>query len=443
MEVTFKHTRIFYETANSRGIRFVVNEGGTRSSKTWSLLTLFLLKCLSNPNAGKTTQIFRKTLTACHRTVYKDFCELVDFYNLWDYVKQNKSNSTFEINGNLIEFCGADQAQKLRGAKRCDAWINETNEFSDEEFKQIKMRTENQIFMDYNPSFTDSWIYDMMEVESKTPSEIMLAECKKNNGVFTSERVKLIQSTYKDNPYLSPEIIKDIENLSAYDDNDYNVYALGIRSNPSGFIFKRVYYETYEILPADCIGVLYCDPNNARKGKGDTTAIVKMLYSRETGKFYIDDVICRNFTSPNILLDNLLRMYSSGNGRIRFIGFDGNFTQESTWTAHVENYAKINRMQFPVIDYKRYRVDETLKSTQYLWNDRQILFNKNIELTEDGSRFLGQVYTFEGKKKTMVGNHDDAPDAMICSVNYLQDLGLINQNNNVINNIFKNIIGSN
>ena len=85
-------------------------------------------------------------------------------------------------------------------------------------------------------------------------------------------------------------------------------------------------------------------------------------------------------------------------------------------------------MQFPVIDYKRYRVDETLKSTQYLWNDRQILFNKNIELTEDGSRFLGQVYTFEGKKKTMVGNHDDAPDAMICSVNYLQDLGLINQN---------------
>lgn len=441
MTIDFKHSRVFYALATTPRCRYIINEGGTRSGKTWSLLTYFLILCLSNKGARKVIQVFRKTFTSCHRTAFKDFCEILDAYNLWGVAKLSKQSASFEIMGNTIEFCGADQAQKLRGSKRYHAWLNETNEFSEEDFKQIKLRTESKIFFDYNPSFTDSWIYDLIEAESETPTAEVLKQCVAGGGFYVSgnKRVALIQSTYKDNPFLAEEIRTEIENLKKYNDDDYNIYALGIRSNPSGFVFKRVYYSVYDTIPPDAVGAIYCDPNLSLKGKGDTTAVVKMLYSRSTGLFYIDSVICRSFSDPKELLTNLLNLYSNDN-KIRFIGFDGNFAQESSWTAHVEAYSKIQQIRFPLIDYKRYRVDETLKTTQFLWNDRQILFNRNIEFSEEGRRFLDQVYSFNGKKNTKAGKHDDAPDAMICCINYLYDLGLVNYNSTVadiINNIMK------
>jgi hypothetical protein len=84
-----------------------------------------------------------------------------------------------------------------------------------------------------------------------------------------------------------------------------------------------------------------------------------------------------------------------------------------------------NGLPFPYIEYKRYRVDETSKTTQYLWNDRQIFFNEKIDLEDDGKRFMSQVYQFNGKKNTAKGNQDDAPDALICAINYMYDLNII------------------
>ena len=402
------------------------------------MLTYLLTRCLTT-KSNKVFQVFRKELASCNRTVMRDFVEVVDACNLWGLVEWKKSTSQFIINGNMIEFCGADQPQKLRGSKRWCVWLNEANELSAEDFKELKVRTEAQMFFDYNPTFTNHWLYDMINIEASETgtaftSDAIMDLCKANNGVFSSGRVKLIQSTYKDNPLLSKEIIEDIEKLKLYDDDDYNVYALGIRSNPSGLMFKRNFHQTYNQLPERKIGVIYCDPNLSLKGKGDTTAIVKMYYSPLDGYFYIEDVVCRSFKNSNDLLDNVLKLYG---GDCRFIAFDGNFAQESSWTNNVQNYSIQKGLPFPLIEYKRYRVDDTAKTTQYLWNDRQIFFNPNLENTDDGKRFMSQVYQFNGKKNTAKGQHDDAPDALICAINYMYDLNIVASKGviNVLNNI--------
>lgn len=435
MEIEFKHTPVFYHIYNTpRSVRYVVNEGGTRSSKTWSLLTYFLILCLSDPHARKTIQILRKNLTSCNRTVLKDFLRIVNQYGLIEtgIISYNKTNSRFQIYSNIIEFRGANDPQNLRGDSRYIAWLNEANEFDLEDFNQIKYRTEAQIYLDYNPSFTDHWIYDMIEIESaggdndaelkKISTTEIMKICEQNGGVFESPHLKLIQSTYLDNPMLSEALVRDIERLKLYNDDDYNIYALGIRSNPAGRMFRKVYYGEYIDLPNDAIGVIYCDPNLSLKGKGDTTAIVKLYYSPSTQYFYISDVICRSFSNSNDLLNELFSLYSSN---CRYIGFDGNFAQESTWTQHVENYSRLKGKSFPFIEYMRYSVDMEAKLVQYLWNDRQFYFNKDIAETEDGKRFFQQLYLFNGKRNTLAGTHDDAPDALICAVKFIHDKGFV------------------
>lgn len=440
MEINLSHTRVFYEIEKSRNYRYVVNEGGTRSSKTWSLLTFFLLLCLYNPNRKISIQIYRKELATCRETVMNDFIELLDIIGLYGnskIIKHEKARNQFIIAGNVIAFRGADKPQKLRGRKRRYVWLNEANEFTWEDFKQLNIRTIRQVYLDYNPSFTDSWIYELISNESGSSSdEIMKYLETAVNKVFRSGNVALIQSTYKDNTQLEQSVIDAIESLKKYDDDDYNVYALGIRSNPSGLMFKRNFHQTYNQLPERKIGVIYCDPNLSLKGKGDTTAIVKMYYSPLDGYFYIEDVVCRSFKNSNDLLDSVLNMYG---GDCRFIAFDGNFAQESSWTNNVQNYSVQKGLPFPLIEYKRYRVDDTAKTTQYLWNDRQIFFNPNLENTDDGKRFMSQVYQFNGKKNTAKGNQDDAPDALICAINYMYDLNIVASKGviNVLNNIVR------
>ena len=448
MNINLQHTKIFGELLESLDYRYVVNEGGTRSSKTVSELEYLIHIALTSPNRGLVFHPYRKELTSCRRTLLVDFLEILHRWNIFNLVQYNKSESAFILNGNTFVFCGADDPQKLRGMKRDYLFINEANEFDYEDFKQLSMRTSTQILLDYNPSFTDSWIYELIEMKSgKTSAEIMQL-CKDNHNVFEcwnteiinnqtyTTGLKLIQSTYKDNPFLSPHIIKEIEDLKKFDDNDYNIYALGIRSQSSGLMFKRLSYQHYNELPNRRIGLLYCDPNVALKGKGDTTAIVKLYYSLTDGKFYISDVVCRSFSNPNDLLDTLGNLLSAD---CRKIGFDGNFAQESHWTSHVRSYSQEKGLPFPIIDYKRYRVDDTSKTTQYLWNDKQIYFNPNIEETEDGKRFINQVLQFNGKKRTEKGQHDDAPDALICAINYMFDLGFVQSNStkDLINLIYK------
>lgn len=185
---------------------------------------------------------------------------------------------------------------------------------------------------------------------------------------------------------------------------------------PDGFIFNRLNpLPTYPLLPNDARGVVYCDPNLAKKGRGDATAIVSLLYSPSLDKYYIEMPVCRSFSDSNALLDAILKMRSN---RTRAIGFDGHVSQESTWTNNVRNYCRINNLPFPPIAYCRYNIDELAKNIQGVWNEGKILLPDSISQTEDGKRFLTQVFSFAGKKANQA---DDAPDALICAFELLHE----------------------
>lgn len=196
---------------------------------------------------------------------------------------------------------------------------------------------------------------------------------------------------------------------------------------PEGFFFLREFYSTYKTLPKDVKAVLYCDPNLSKKGKGNTTAITVLGYSANQDKYYLIDAVCKSFSDSNDLLDTIFMLRQAQHDKIQVyaIAFDGNVTQESTWSQFVRNWCTINKIPFPVIEYKRYRVNDIAKNVQLIYSQNKLLFPDNFSKTENGERYLNQLFAFTGEKGSSL---DDAPDSLICAFEFLHERKLVRSN---------------
>ncbi len=153
-----------WDALHNNGVRFIVNEGGSRSSKTYSLCQLIIVYCLQNPN--KVVSIVRKTFPALRATVMRDFFEIMKDLEIYEKANHNMSENIYKFpNGSIVEFFSVDDEQKVRGRKRDLGWCNEANELWYEDFQQLNMRTEFKMIFDYNPSDSSSWLYELPSEE--------------------------------------------------------------------------------------------------------------------------------------------------------------------------------------------------------------------------------------------------------------------------------------
>src|SRR5882757_3115030 len=106
--------------------RFIINEGGSRSSKTWSLCQLAIVYLLNNP--GKSFSIVRKSFPSLRSSAMKDFFEVLKELGIYSKSNHNKTEHTYNFpNGSSVDFFSVDDEQKIRGRKRDILWANEAN----------------------------------------------------------------------------------------------------------------------------------------------------------------------------------------------------------------------------------------------------------------------------------------------------------------------------
>jgi phage terminase large subunit len=151
---------------------------------------------------GQRFSIVRKSLPSLKATAMHDFFSILRETGLYDEKFHNKSENIYHLHGNAIEFFGLDQPQKVRSRRRKKLWLNEANEFTLEDWRQLTLRTDDEIYFDFNPSDQFHWIYDHV---------LNRADCE------------LIVSTYLDNPFLPREIVKEIESYKDIDENYYKI----------------------------------------------------------------------------------------------------------------------------------------------------------------------------------------------------------------------------
>jgi len=272
MNLNAKISNVFRRNKAAK-TKIVVNQGSSRSGKTYSILQLLILvKAFEEKEAVFT--IVRKTMPSLKASAMRDFFEILKNADLYDETKHNKTENTYILNGNLFEFVSLDQPQKKRGAKRTYLFINEANELSLEDWIQLSIRTEKQIFIDYNPSMEEHWIYDL---------------------VIPREDCTFIQSTYLDNlMFLPEEVVKEIERLKDVDENYWRVYGLGIPGQIKGVIFEN--WEQVDEFPLDCKWTAYGMDFGF---SNDPTAFIKVGLCG--GDLWLDELIYnRGLTNQDI-----------------------------------------------------------------------------------------------------------------------------------------------
>ena len=262
-----------YEALQDKDIRFIINEGGSRSSKTYSLCQMIIVYSLQN--RGKVTSIIRKTFPALRATVMRDFLEIMKEMDLYDVNSHNKSEHIYTFpNGSIVEFFSVDDEQKIRGRKRDLAWCNEANELFYDDFTQLNMRTEWKLIFDYNPSESASWLYELPKEESI-----------------------LIKSTYRDNPFLPDSIRRQIEDLKRTDESLYQIYALGEKAISKSNIYSNWTFVKHR--PARFVNYVY----GLDFGYNHPTALMRVYWCEDD--IYIEPVIYESYLTTTNLIEKM------------------------------------------------------------------------------------------------------------------------------------------
>lgn len=419
--------------------RNVILMGGAGSGKSVFVAQWYIDKTFRLPNHRMV--LIRKHLKHIRQSQYQEIKIQVRKLGLEQYFVFNETEMRIRnvlTNCEIISF-GLDDREKIKSiAETSQAWIEECTELDEEDDDQIELRIRSanaqylQIIRTFNPIKKTHWLKDKYFGDQLPELGRLVVKPQTHNlqgKEYTYNNV-ILRTNYQHNAFVDPAWLAILEKFRLTNPEYYKVYALAEWGDLElGLIFKRDFYQEWSEIPTDARGIIYCDPNLSKKSQGDTTAIFSLLFSPSTQKYYVSNAACRSFATSSDLLDVLLEFRKDE--RTKFIGFDGNVAQESQWSDHVRNYSKLKGFAYPVIDFKRYKVDEIAKMAQIVWCDGNVLFPPNFKFSKEGELILSQLYSFAGKKHT--DGHDDAPDALICAIEYIYESGFAFKASNLLN----------
>ncbi len=275
-----KATKIFYKNLKSKK-KIILNIGGARSSKSYSILQLFLYYFLSQKN--KSFLICRKTRPALKMSCWNAFLKMLSETDYYFVCEINKTDLTISLpaNNNIIYFKSIDDKEKIKSTEFNYIFMEEVNEFEYEDLQVLKLRLSAP---------TD---------EIKEPNKLFMAlnpvECWVSEYLINNDEVSVIYSTYKDNPFLTKEYIQILENLKNENERLYKIYALGEFAKLENIIYDN--YQVVDNLPDNYDEIIY----GLDFGFNNPTALVEVII-QDCNNIYLRELIYKtNLTNQDLI----------------------------------------------------------------------------------------------------------------------------------------------
>lgn len=252
--------------------------GGTGASKTISIIMCLI--DYAQDNSNKLISIVSESFPHLRRGAERDFLNIMQQHNYYHDKEWNKTDHTYTFpqTDSVIEFFSVDQSEKVKGARRDVLFINEANNITFEAFNQLEVRTNEFIFMDWNP-VTEFWFY--------TDVEPMMD-------------VDFITLNYLDNEALADSIVESIESRKHLT-NWWKVYGLGQLGEVEGKIYTG--WQMIDEIPHEArlerYGLDFGYTN-------DPSSIVAVYFYN--GGYILDEKLYRKGMSNKQLADHLLNL---------------------------------------------------------------------------------------------------------------------------------------
>jgi phage terminase large subunit len=266
-------TSVIFERNYNSVAEVVVNQGGTSSGKTYSILQVLCLKAIEQPD--QVISVVGQDVPNLKSGALRDMQSIVaSSTDIQSWIKgYNASDRIFTFhNGSIIEFKSYQDSQDAKSGKRDYFFLNEANGISFEIYSELAMRTKKKVYIDYNPN-ARFWVHDKL---------------------IGKEGTELIISDHRHNPFLPDIIRKKIEALREDDEELWKVYARGVTGKIEGLIYRN--WGTIGTIPTEAqligMGLDFGFTN-------DPTACV-MVY-RYNGELIIDELLYhKGYTNQDI-----------------------------------------------------------------------------------------------------------------------------------------------
>lgn len=268
----------------------VVNVGGVRSSKSYSIAQCINAYALEYP--GLAIGICRKVASTLTGSVVRPFIKVAQLFDAWQNANFNKTERYYVYdqgdgnpNKSTIQFFGLDDIEKIKSTEFNLIWLEEATGFTYEDFTFLQTRLSapkpegwerNQVILSLNPSDARGWIK---------------AELLPQKGVC------LIESTYKDNPFLSKEYIRNILAMEQTNPRMYRQLVLNEWGVSEGLVFDK--WELYDddTAPKEFDQVIY----GLDFGFNHPTALIECAF--RDNEVYLREVIYKQHLNNTELID--------------------------------------------------------------------------------------------------------------------------------------------
>lgn len=354
---TVQTTIVFDELLKSDELnkRLCVAVGGSRSGKTFNILIYWIYRLLQEE--GKTLSIVRKTLPSLKNSVLKDLVEVLELFGVYNPQHFHKQDGYYMLGNNMINWFSVDEPQKLRGSKRDYLYCNEANELRIEDWNQLIFRTTDKVILDLNPSEITSWVYDLEERD----------DCYS------------FKTTWRDNPFVDKNIIKELESLKYKDENLYRIYAMGERGLPQQLVFNK--FNIIDEVPRGIkllgMGIDW--------GFNDPTALVSVYKNGD--ELYLKEIMyVKGMTVPDIV-----------------------YEMEKMKISRVENIWADSALPQNIEEVKRNRFNIKPVSKKTILHGLDLIRRHHVYITKDSKNIINEFSSYR-YREDKDGNLLDVPE---------------------------------
>lgn len=196
--------------------RVKVIQGGARAGKTIAIL--IILCDLSFEKTDKVIHVVSDTMPNLRHGAMNDWERLLKGTKRDQFFRVNRSTNKWTniITGTSIEFMSCDADDAL-GAGRDYLFINEASRISWQTYRQLALRTEGEIWIDFNP-VNEFWVHTQL--------------LKRDN-------VQFIKVTYRDNESIPQSVLEELlANKGDGTSNWWKVYGLGEIGSLEGNVYE-------------------------------------------------------------------------------------------------------------------------------------------------------------------------------------------------------------
>lgn len=259
----YKTTTAFEKICQlKKAVRIV--QGGKGSSKTISILMLFILLAISK-RENLILSVVAQSLPNLKSGAIRDFEKILRSWGLYDKFKINKSDYTYTYGTNIIEFFSVDGEGSRLGSRRTHLYINEADFIKFTTYIELYSRTSDFTILDYNPR-RKFWVHK--ELIGEAHVDYLVLNFTHNEFIPAKEKDSILWFKKKANEG------------SRYFKNKWRVLGLGLLGITEGIVFEN--WKEERKVPE---GARYLGAALDWGFSGDPTGIVKIY--RYNNKIYL------------------------------------------------------------------------------------------------------------------------------------------------------------